>query len=608
MNRAGPDRGAAAPAGGRAPSRAALATLAGLGSLTVVVAEWVSLRVYELGDDPPLLVAIHDALPGVVFLAAGLLAWRARPQSRTGPWMVLTALLLFVGNFGNGSVPVVHQLAYGFHDLYFLPLGIVVVSFPTGRLRRGVESWLARIALAWLVFVAIITVISLNPARCPPAITCPANPFLLVPDVGSLEAIVTIRNIGGQVVWLAFVLVVARRWWSSTSAARRALVPVWFSGVAIAISGVASSALAELGAYDIADAFDGWFNWGISMLIPVVLLIGLIRGRLDQAAIGDLIEELAGTRHSSEQLRAALARAVGDPTLELAFPVGDEYVDPEGRPVTLPPTGAPRRATPVERDGETLAMIVHDRALDANPGLVRSAGAAAAMALENERLTAEVRARLVAVGASRARLVEAADAERARIERNLHDGAQQRLVTLAIRLRTLADASTDEVVTARLEALGLELDGALAELRELARGIHPAVLAQSGLASALQALADRSPIDVHVQAPATRFRDSIEAAAYYVAAEAVTNAVRHGHARHVTIGVVADTQLIVTIADDGVGGADPRAGTGLLGLEDRVAALGGSLTLTSSPGAGTRLRAAFPLGPHVAAVTEAAVP
>jgi len=476
MKRAGPNRPGVAP-GGRAASRADLVALACVGLLIAVVAEWVSLRAYERGGDPPLLAAVHDALPGVVFLAAGLLAWHARPHSLTGLWMFLTGTLMFVGDFGNGSVPVVHQLAYGFHDLYFLPLGILVVSFPTGRLRRGAETLLAVSALAWLAFVAIITVISLNPARCPAAIECPVNPFLLVPDVQSLETIVTIRDVGGQLIWLAFAALVVRRWWISTPAARRALVPVWFAGVAIATSGIVSSLLAELGAYDVADGFDQWFNWAISMLIPVVFLFGLVRGRLDQAAVGELMEELAGVRHSSDQLRAALARAVGDPTLELAFPVGDDYVDSQGRPIALPPPDSPRRATPVDRDGAMLAVIVHDRALDANPGLVRSAGAAAAMALENERLAAEVRARLVSVRASRARLVEAADAERVRIERNLHDGAQQRLVTLAIRLRTLADTSTDEASRSRLAALGLELDGALAELRELARGIHPAVLA-----------------------------------------------------------------------------------------------------------------------------------
>jgi signal transduction histidine kinase len=240
--------------------------------------------------------------------------------------------------------------------------------------------------------------------------------------------------------------------------------------------------------------------------------------------------------------------------------------------------------------------VVHDAALETDPALLRAAGAAAALALDNERLTAEVRARLEAVRSSRARLVEAADAERVRIERMLHDGAQQRLVALAIRIRSMASSSGDERVRERLDALGGELDDALAELRELARGIHPAVLVQAGLHSALASLAQRSQVPVSVDVPERRFPAAVESTAYYVAAEALTNAARHAHASMVTITVRAgDDALRMTIRDDGVGGADPARGSGLAGLEDRVAAVSGHLSVRGAPGSGTLVEVRLPL-------------
>ncbi len=253
--------------------------------------------------------------------------------------------------------------------------------------------------------------------------------------------------------------------------------------------------------------------------------------------------------------------------------------------------------TPIQRDGHAVAIVVHDEALQTDPSLLRAAGAAAGLALENERLTAEVRARLDAVRSSRARLVEAADAERVRIERMLHDGAQQRLVALAIRIRSMAGGTQDPATRQRLDALGSELDDALGELRELARGIHPAVLVQAGLGAALAALAQRSPIPVVLDVPELRFPPAVESTAYYVAAEALTNAARHARATLVTISVrtTGDT-LGMRVLDDGVGGADPRQGSGLAGLADRVAAMSGSLQVQAGPEGGTLVEVSLPIG------------
>jgi signal transduction histidine kinase len=276
-------------------------------------------------------------------------------------------------------------------------------------------------------------------------------------------------------------------------------------------------------------------------------------------------------------------------------------VDADGSTVELPSHDERRTVTPIKREGRTVAIVVHDEALQTDPALLRAAGAAAGLALENERLTAEVRARLDAIRSSRARLVEAADAERVRIERMLHDGAQQRLVALAIRIRSMAGGTPDPAIRERLDTLGTELDDALGELRELARGIHPAVLVQAGLGAALASLAQRSPVRVVLHVPDLRFPPAVESTAYYVAAEALTNVARHARATLVTISVWTNGNTFgMAVLDDGVGGANPRHGSGLAGLEDRVAATSGSLRVQAGPEGGTLVEVSLPLGREMA--------
>jgi signal transduction histidine kinase len=253
--------------------------------------------------------------------------------------------------------------------------------------------------------------------------------------------------------------------------------------------------------------------------------------------------------------------------------------------------------TEVERDGERVAAILHDPALDDSRDLVRAAGAAVLLALENSRLDAELRARVEELRASRERLVRAGLDERRRLERDLHDGAQQRLVSLRLALG-LARKATDPAAAERLvDGAMSELDAALEELRRLARGIHPGVLTDHGLEPALSALADRAPLPVRLDVDATRLPEAVESAAYFTVAEALTNVAKYAQAHEASVTVARDNGHVrVEVRDDGVGGADPRSGSGLSGLSDRVAALGGQLSLESPAGAGTRLRADIPCG------------
>ena len=266
--------------------------------------------------------------------------------------------------------------------------------------------------------------------------------------------------------------------------------------------------------------------------------------------------------------------------------------------MALPEDGSGRTATFVEHDGQHIAALVHDSALAHQPDLLEAVCAAASVALEQERLQAELSARVVELQASRERIVAAGDAERRRLERDLHDGAQQRLVAIALQLRLLQrrvghDPSTEELVAAASDQLALSLS----ELRELARGLHPAVL-EHGLAAALESLASRSTVatTVSYEAP-DRLPEPVELAAYFVASEALANVGKYAHATTVSMRVWRAGRVAgIEVADDGVGGADDSAGSGLRGLADRVEALEGRLRVVSPPGAGTTVTAELPCG------------
>jgi signal transduction histidine kinase len=274
------------------------------------------------------------------------------------------------------------------------------------------------------------------------------------------------------------------------------------------------------------------------------------------------------------------------------------FVDESGRPVELPAPGSGRTWTAVERDGRRVAAIVHDAALDTTPQLVEAAAAASSLAIDNERLKADLAARVEELRGSRKRIIEAGDAARRRIERDLHDGAQQQLVSLALDLRMMRSKLKGTQMEGDVDVLSEKLAAALADLRELARGIHPAILTDRGLAPAIGALADRGtiPIDTDVRVD-RRLDPAVEAAAYFLVAEALTNVSRYAHASSARVDVAREgDEIVVLVADDGVGGVDLEAGSGLRGLQDRLAALDGSLHVDSPAGGGTRVRGVIPCG------------
>ncbi|MEA2285860.1 MAG: hypothetical protein QOJ21_1903, partial [Solirubrobacteraceae bacterium] len=332
-----------------------------------------------------------------------------------------------------------------------------------------------------------------------------------------------------------------------------------------------------------------------SAILAIAVLEGL------GSALGALGGALLSARQSTAgPVREMLAESLGDRTLSIAYwlPDREAFVDEAGRPVDLPEPGSGRAWTAVERNGTRVAAIVHDAALDTGPELVHAAAAAAALALDNERLKADLRARVEELRVSRVRIVEAADAARRRLERDLHDGAQQQLVALALDLRLLKARVRGTEAEPLVDGLAERLAVALAELRELARGIHPAILTDRGLGPALEALSGRVPVPVLCEVDVDeRLSGPIEAAAYFVVAEALTNVVKYAGATEVTVDVrrEGDT-VLVAVDDDGVGGTNIGGGTGLRGLQDRLSALDGTLSVHSPPGEGTHLRARIPCG------------
>jgi signal transduction histidine kinase len=308
---------------------------------------------------------------------------------------------------------------------------------------------------------------------------------------------------------------------------------------------------------------------------------------------------LAPRAAPSGPVRELLAESLGDRSVAIAYwlPDREAFVDESGRRVALPEPGSGRAWTAVEQDGRRVAAIIHDAALDTSPELVEAAAAASSLAIDNERLKADLRARVEDLRVSRVRIVEAADEARRRIERDLHDGAQQQLLALALELRVLRSSISDPEAGPLVDALAVRLEAALSDLRELARGIHPAILTRSGLEPAVAALANRSTVTVHVESEVEgRLAPAVEAAAYFVVAEALTNVARYAQAPEAWVELRGDGNggIVVRVSDDGVGGADLDAGSGLRGLQDRLAVVDGVLVIDSPPGEGTRLEARIP--------------
>jgi signal transduction histidine kinase len=333
-------------------------------------------------------------------------------------------------------------------------------------------------------------------------------------------------------------------------------------------------------------------------LAPIAFFVGLLQARLLRSSVGDLVLELRDGSGALD-VRDALVRALRDPSLTVAFWLPDfrAYADADGREVDLVAAADGRATTLIERNGVRVAALLHDQALKEEPELLDAVTAAAAIALENGRLNAELKARAEELAESRARVADAEQKERQRLERNLHDGAQQRLVALSLELSLLEEhLDNGRDARDRVERAREQIALSLAELRDVARGIHPAVVSAHGLEVALEDLVVHAavPVDLDISMSG-RLPQSLEVAAYYVVCEGLANVGKYADARSVRVSVThRGGELVVEVVDDGVGGADTERGSGLRGLADRVETLGGRLRVWSPRGGGTRVRAEMP--------------
>jgi len=580
----------------------ARARLHGLGRLTAPthspwfwLALWISAAtagfvaqipaLFDRGPPVPANEVLHN-LSGVSFAACGLVAWRRRPDSAVGPMLTATGFGVLVSAIlGQVDSPLASTLVLLFGELWIALYAALILSFVTGgRLTTRIDLVLVEAFVFGLLVVQFAVLLFLPDE---------GNLLLVWPHAAVADALTKLQWAVLAIASLGVVVVTVNRWRVASRPRRRALLP----SLGGSLSGALYSAnLTTLILGSTSVALMTALNAAL-LTVPAALLWGLLRSRLARGGLADLFRELGTLR--GVRLEAGLAKVLGDPGLVLAYRVPGEasYLDGRGKAVVLPTPGGDHAATPVERNGRELAMLIHDASLDDDPELVGAVAAAAAIALDDARLHAESEDRLAELRASRERIVAAGDAERRRLERNLHDGAQQRLVSVALQLRMIQrQIRTDPAGAERLvTSAGEELSRSLEELRELARGIHPSVL-NHGLKAALGSLASRASVPTTVAyEPPARLPEQVELAAYFVASEALANVAKYAEATMASVRVSRRNGVaLVEIADDGVGGADQSAGTGLHGLADRVAALDGTLRILSPPGVGTVVTAELP--------------
>ena len=563
----------------------------------------VALQVQVDNLHSPTARAMATVAVGWSFLIAGLIAWSRRPANRLGTLMVAAGFALLLRQLRYSHDALAFSVFFLLGDLGYALVAHTALAYPTGRVTDRAERWLVRVGYATVILFPFAVLLFY--AGAGPLVQysfLPEPSILLISD--NTDAVRLIQEtyivVFYGILATLFIALIARRLARATPRSRRMLAPLLLAAIAVALRAVFEVVFTFV---DRPFAYEYLFWWQIAafLALPVALLAGLLRARLARTTVGDLVIQLEQT--PPHGLRDALARGLGDPTLEVVFwlPERQTFVDDAGEPIELPPEGGPRAVTRLEHDGEPIAALIHDASLLDEPELIEAVAAAARLALENARLSAEVQGQLAAVKESRARIVAAADEERRRIERDIHDGAQQRLVALALELRSAQrrlGVDANPGVERLLDSAVGELQVALDELRELARGVHPAVLTEEGLGAALESLVARSAVSVSLDAaPEERFAPEVEAAAYFVACEALTNVAKHAGASHATISAERrNSRLIVEVTDDGVGGATPLDGRGLRGLTDRVEALGGRLWIDAPDGGGTRVVGEIPCG------------
>jgi signal transduction histidine kinase len=594
------------------PSRHQLAVI-GCGVLAVAVAAASAAIAISGPAEHVELVALARGLIVGVPVAVGLGAWLRDPSDRFGLVLAATGAAWSVTTLAESGDELLYTLGRTAGWLVEVLIIYLILSFPTGRLSNRVDRVLvgAVAVVVLTLFLPRLVLAADFPVPSPftsCTAACPENAFFL-PDHEPAFVDAVLRPAGALAVIAVMVAVLMRLWErirAATPLARRLFWPVLVVAVArIALLGVAFVLReADPGVWSVEVA-----AWLLAFALPAIalaILFATIRSHLFAAhAVEQLAGWLDGVRDAGT-FRRAFADALHDPTLQIVFPMGgarDGWVDPSGRPVKAPDPGDGRALSEVVEHGTIVAGVIHDEALRIDPQVAKAGLAIAAVALDNHRLAHEASAATREVRRSRARIATSAEQERRRIERDLHDGAQQRLVALRIELQLAEELvrRDPDQGAARLQELEHDLDETLEDLRSLAHGVFPPLLADRGLADALSAVARRSPVRVDMELNEVgRYPPEVESAVYFCVVEALQNALKHGAGAHriaVRIDGAGGVDLRFTVRDDGAGapGGEVTPGVGITNMRDRLATIAGALDVSSTPGVGTTVRGRVPV-------------
>ena len=578
------------------PRAFALIAIGVAGVVATALTAWAVSRSPILVD--PKGVSFWRSLVVASWVGVGLFTWWRRPDSRLGPLFMGNGFLYAATSLNASGASLAYTLGMVMWAVYVVYTAYVLLSYPQGRLESGLQRTFIR---AYALSTAVLTglTLALSPTFAGAGsfndcgTRCPANP-LAVGDVAIGRALNSASSIVFTIALIGLTMLLLEKARAAGPVMRRAVTPVAAVFAGIVVWFVIS--LYVLPAYPGTRTAVTIVNGVLGLAGPLAILLGQVWGdRFAAISLGQIAVRARNRPLTPSAVQEVLADALGDSTVKLALWDGvSGYVDVDGEPVELPVEPQARGVTLLSQDSRPVAALIHDPMLDTDSALVEGLAASSLMMLENVRLVAELHA-------SRARIVETAEQERRRLERDLHDGAQQRLLAIRIRLGLVADSVDDPKLAAQLDAIGTQSEEAIEDLRALAHGIYPPTLQDFGLGGALRAFA------MTASTPAMEVDDegigrcspTVEAAIYFSVAEAVQNATKHAgsHAR-VTITLGRDEQRVhFAVADDGVGMDNPSSadGAGLTSMRDRIAAVSGELEITSTPGHGTTVRGSVPL-------------
>lgn len=586
----------------------AVAALAIAGALMAGTAALIALT----GDMPhEVSLAERHALNILIPIAVGLYAWSEGTHRRFGRLLVVAGVAWFFASLAGSSDPVLYSI--GRVSSWIIEAGLIylILAFPSGRLNTPVDRTLAwcAVGLIGILFLPTAFISEAFPTPSPVATCradCPENAFMLL---GSEPAfvdgvVIPLRELLAVALLIAVTWRVGYRIRHATHLMRRTLTPVLIVAIIRLVSLAAAFILRRSGAGELAvDAS----TMAVALALPAMsvgFLVGLLSWRIHTA---DALVNLAGWARDQDppaKPRDLIARTLGDSSVELAYwrpEGGGRWVNPDGETALMPGSRSERCTTLIFQDARPHAAVIHDPALQEQRPFVEAVGAYSLVWQDNQRLTQRVDKSVEELRESRARILAAADDERRRIERDLHDGGQQRLVALRIRLE-LAEESLDldpDRTRRMLHRLGDDIDAAIDDLRSLAADVYPSLLAARGLSDAIRTAALQSPLPVSVEVNGSdRYLEEVETAAYFCCLEALQNVAKHApDAETVSVSLNRNGDLRFEVRDDGPGfamnGSNP--GSGLVNMRDRIEAVGGELSIRSRPGAGTEIVGTIPV-------------